>query len=477
VGGKGGLVHERTKVTALLQASHHAINAGDIGLAQALLARAEQEGADPGLLLSVRAALSMKTLDFTMALDLLEQAEALRPFDYLIPYNQGICLYELGRYPEAVAAHRRSLTINMNQPKAWMKLGGAYLVQQCWAEALACQERAVGLDSTDGELHCALGTTISILGDNAGAEAAYRRSMELSPGHHEPEIALGFVLLRAGKWEEGWRHFEARWKLRPFGAPWDYKPTQPWQGYAAGLVGKKVVLRSEQGYGDTIHFIRYLPLVMERATEVTVVVPPPLIRLIESMGTGAGLTNDQTYTDLDAIDLPLMSLPRVFGTTPENVPPPAHFNVTPRKIEGARIGLCWQGGSRPHDPIAHADDLRRSVPPDVFAPIVEACAGQAISLQWEDVAAWGCEDWQDTAEIVAGLDLVVTVDTAIAHLAGSLGVKCWMLARAGGCWRWLSQGTTTVWYPATIIFRQQVLGDWRPTVAGVADLVKEWRKR
>jgi hypothetical protein len=164
----------------------------------------------------------------------------------------------------------------------------------------------------------------------------------------------------------------------------------------------------------------------------------------------------------------LMSLPQVFGTTLGNCPPPARFLVEEKDV-GARVGVCWHGGAREEEPIANADDKRRSIPVEVFQPIIDAAGDRVISLQQEHL---GTADWLETAEIVAGLDLVITVDTAMAHLAASLGVETWILLRSGGCWRWLTKGDKTVWYPSARLYRQEALSDWRPVVQRVvADLV------
>ena len=459
----------------LLRQAHAALNIGDVFLADVLLGRARAAGCDEAPLLSLTAGVHMRKREFGRALEYLSAASRLRPLDFAVSFNQGLCFYELGRFEDAIQAHRRSLKLNMNHAKGWMKLGASHLVLQHWADALACQERAVALDPNDAELRCSLATTMSLLSDDENAEAEYRRSLELQPGKHEPEIALGFILLRQGKWVEGWQRFEARWQLRPFGAPWDWKPTRPWQGEASNMAGRDVVLRSEMGFGDTLHFIRYLPLVAAIAKSVTMVTPPPLRSLIEtSYGDLATVTTEIAFRQDGAIDVPLMSLPRVFNTTLESVPMPAVFTVKPRKI-GARIGVCWQGGPRPEDAIAHADDQRRSIPEAQFRPIIDACDGSAMSLQWEDLQGWGCKDWRDTAEIVAGLDLVITVDTAMAHLAGSLGIETWCLLRAGGCWRWLLHGDTTVWYPLMRLYRQVALGEWGPTITRVVDDLGQWR--
>ena len=449
------------------------LNSGDVLGAEAVLSQLVVLPDRLGELLALRAGLQMRKRDFAGALATLDALLPLRPFDHFLHYNRGLVLYELGRFAEAAAAQRNGLKFNFQFAKGWMKLGACHLLSENWAEALACYERAVALEPEDAELHIGMGTMLSLLDADEDAVASYRRALALNPAAPEAEIGLGFALLKCGQWAEGWERFERRWELRPFGAPWDYKPSKPWQGDAAGLQGMRVVLRAEQGFGDTLHFIRYLQMVVGMTADVAVQVPASMLRLVKGMGyetVDVTLSPERRHQDRD---FPLMSLPRVFGTTLESVPPPADFRVKPRRIEGARVGVCWAGGARPEDPPAHADDKRRSIPVEQFQPIIDACGGRAISLLQYDLAPWGAADWLDTAEIVAGLELVVTVDTAIAHLAGSLGVETWVLLRAGGCWRWLgpSAGDRTPWYPTMRLYRQTALGEWGNVIERVvADL-------
>jgi hypothetical protein len=233
--------------------------------------------------------------------------------------------------------------------------------------------------------------------------------------------------------------------------------------------GKSVLLYAEQGYGDTIHFARYVPLVAEIAAKVWLVERPAMRRLSAKLGVDL-LEFGAELPEHDIV-VSLMSLPRAFGTTLENVPAPAKYVVSPRKVP-TRIGVCWHGGSRPDDPMAHVDDLRRSLTWEQFKPIVDACEG-AVSLQEEHLGRWGCKDWLDTAELVAGLDLVISVDTAILHLAASLGVPTFGLMRASGCWRWLSNGDSTVWYPGMRLFRQPIHGEWGSVVESVVNALGE----
>nr|WP_294526261.1 tetratricopeptide repeat-containing glycosyltransferase family protein [uncultured Rhodopila sp.] len=415
-----------------------------------------------------------ETRQFPLANELLTDVITEQRHNYTFHFTQGVCLYEMGRFDEAAEAHQRALTLNFSHAKGWLKLGACHLVRQRWPEALACYERGVNLDPNDAELLIGFGTMVTILGDDAGAEKQYRKALKLNPKAWEAEVALGFVLLRSGKWTEGWARFEKRWRLPQFAALGP--ATRMWTGAPRQLAGKRVVVICEQGFGDTFQFARYLPLLVRAvgSENVTLMCPPALERILGTLvapGVHIQVQNRDPMPEHDILTA-LMSLPHIFETTLRNVPPPARYGITARPT-GARIGVCWHGGARVEEPLANADDQRRSVPLEVFQPIIDAAGGQAISLQQEDLLAWGCKDWVDTAEIIAGLDLVITVDTAIAHLAASLGIETWILCRAGGCWRWLSTGDTTVWYPSVRLFRQTVLSDWAPCVERVAAELRE----
>lgn len=409
---------------------------------------------------------------FSEAYEILLMQQGQRPGDFTVPFNLGMCAYETGRFPDAADHYRRSLVLNWSYAKTWMKLAACHLVQQNWAEALACYERASALAPKDAEVCIGLGTMLSVLEDNEGAIRSYRKTLQLNPKGWEAEVALGFVLLRSGQWTEGWKRFEKRHQLRQLKAA-SGSGVALWVGPPRALSGKRVLVVCEQGFGDSLQFCRYLALVAGRAEICYLRCPPSLVHLFGSLPDVILISDGSPLPDYDIVTA-LMSLPLIFGTTLNNVPPPARFNVASRRIPGARIGLCWHGGARHSEPLAHADDKRRSVPLETFQPVIEACGGQAVSLQEEDLRDWGVKDWQDTADIIAGLDLVVTVDTAIAHLAASLGVETWILCRAGGCWRWLSEGDRTVWYPSTKLYRQRELSNWHPTVQMVAADLEEW---
>jgi hypothetical protein len=301
----------------------------------------------------------------------------------------------------------------------------------------------------------------------------------------QAEYNLAMALLAAGDWAEGWQRFEARWRVKPT-TPW----VRPWEKLWDGspLAGRHLLAHAEQGFGDTLQFVRYLPLLRDRGARITLAAPPPLLRLLRASLPGiAVITKGDDLPRWD-VHVPLMSLPRLFGTTPATVPATVPYLDWPqpdpkppaRPGIGPTIGIVWAGNR--HDP----EDRYRSLPPAALAALLARLRhGTVVSLQHEgenlldtlpEAAAvvrrgGGLRDFADTAAVVAGLDLVITVDTAVAHLAGALGRPVWLLLAQGGDWRWLAvdgpSPQTSLWYPTMRLFRQPSPGDWDAVLAAV----------
>lgn len=463
----------------LCKAAFNAIYSGDLDKALLLIADAETAAEPAVMTTTLRGGIHLRRQEWQAALPYFMQARQIDPDDFISCMNAGMCLFELGHYEMAREYYRAGLLRNTHVAKLWMKLGACNVMLQDWMEALACYERGVALDENDGECHRGLATAFSVLGHDAAALHHYRVARDLNGGDDpDSESGEAFTLLRMGHWVEGWPHFEARWRIGAR-APekQDYRGRPRFTGTLNDLRGKRVLLRVEQGYGDTIQFSRYIPMVAEVASEVHFEVAPPLTRLFAGV---AGITSlferDGPAPEFDE-QTSLMSLPLLFRTTQEACPAPTDFRMSRVAAGGARIGVCWAGGPRPGDPLASAIDRRRSIPQEQFQPIVDAAkaaGAECFSLQLEHLGAG--TDWLDTAIVVAGYDLVIAVDTAVAHLAASLGVPTWMLSRYDACWRWRMTGDTTVWYPTMKLYRQKRLCEWSPVIDRVAADLREWAK-
>jgi len=355
----------------------------------------------------------------------------------------------------------------------------ANLLRQCgrFNEAEAHYCRALELMADSAEIRNNRAGTLERLQRYAEAEIDYRRALELKPRFAEARFNLGMLLLSAGRYTEGWEYYEAR--SEAFGEHGQL-PFPQWNG--EDLNGKTLLLLPEQGYGDTIQFVRYVPLLKARgAAKISVICKPvlaPLLRTVEGI--------DALITDPQALHVhdywaSLMSLPWRTGTTVESIPAKIPYvGVLTNRLEmwqarlpgdGLRVGLVWKGNA------GHENDAQRSLSHfSDLAPLWSVSGVRFISLQVGNAETQADEckvpqpalclgreirNFGDTAAIVAQLNLVICVDTAIAHVAGALGVACWlMLPQTGVDWRWHRTGTGSPWYPRDMFLFRQRQGGW-----------------
>ena len=369
-------------------------------------------------------------------------------------------------------------------------------------QSLACYDRALALHPDFPEALNSRGFVLQDRGLFQDALECFSRAVELAPEMAMARLNLGMLQLKLGKWKEGWDNYESRWTGSAEAAAGSLnRPACPlplWDSQAGlDTATKRLLVVTEQGFGDTFHFARYLPLVAQRFAKVGFVCSQPTQRLLEwSIGDRIAVFTRMPMDDLsyEAWDYqcPLMSLPRALGTRPNNVPTDlptlrasnmaaAHWRerlnlAAPGRL---RIGIAWAGRK------AHRYDARRSLHFGQIAPLLNDPRVTWVSLQkWApedtrpdipssvDWLDWTEElmDFADTAALVAELDLVVSIDSAMVHLAGALNKPIWMLDRFDNEWRWLHGREDSPWYPKLRIFRQSVFGEWEPVVqrAGAA---------
>ncbi|MDR3750632.1 MAG: tetratricopeptide repeat protein [Terracidiphilus sp.] len=352
-----------------------------------------------------------------------------------------------------------------------------------FAEAVEVFERAEALGSKPAASN--RGNSLLDMGRMEEALRAHEAAVKRDPVSAGAAYNLALTQLRLGEWERGWPGYETRWHFREVHrCPRVFRQPR-WRGEA--LEGRRVLLHAEQGLGDTIQFCRYATLVAARGGKVILQVQEPVERLLGSLpAVRAGLAETALLTgkapDFD-LECPLMSLPAVFGTTVETVPwPGAYLGADPQLVrerrmlftsDGPRVGLAWAGNSR------YKADRLRSMKLETLLPLLRTPGFSWISLQKgeaaeqlqglpDDVFVWDGSsqerDLAETAALVATLDLVVTTDTCIAHLAGAMGKPVWILLPHLGDWRWMQERETTPWYPTARLLRQKTPGDWAGVV-------------
>jgi len=418
-----------------------------------------------------------------------DRALAIKPDFAEVLNNRGNALHELKRYEEALASYDRALAIKPDYAYAFYNRGNALLGLGRPAGAEKSYREALALRPNYPEAHSNLGHTLSALGRAAEAVASCREALRLRPDFADAHNNLCLALLSTGQYDEGWKEHEWRWKTkhlsegaRDFSAP-------RWGGEAIG--DRVILLHAEQGLGDTLQFCRYVPLVASVA-RVVLEVQAPLVRLLSQLPAIEKIIARGDKLPPFDLQCPLLSLPRAFGTTLDTIPAAtpylaadpelaADWRERLARLDRLRVGLVWAGEKRLHPELA-AVDHRRSVALDTMAPLGEASGVSFISLQKGEPATQtanpphGMElhdftadlhDFADTAALIDGLDLVISVDTSVAHLAGALGKPVWLLNRFDTCWRWLLNRDDSPWYPQLRQFRQPAPGDWNSVIRAV----------
>ncbi len=400
-------------------------------------------------------------------------------------YNLGNLLFETGRFADAAAAFRTALVLCPDHADAANNLGSALIELGDYAGAEQCLRQAANRQPGQAVPRSNLGAALREMGQVVEAEACFVTALDLAGDTVPARNNLATTLLQTGRLREGWALYETRWETpslppRPF--------TEPlWQGETLG--DGVLLLHAEQGMGDTLQFCRYVRLAATRA-RVVLEVQSPLRRLLaRSLPEVEQIVCRGETLPRFSRQCPLLSLPRIFGTTLDSIPAeiPYLFPVPAEAaawqtrlaaLPGLRVGLAWRGNQ------AFADAKRKRDMDAAFLAMLRGLPGISfVSLQ-KDLSAeakataqsllpmtdWTPElnDFSHTAALVAGLDLVIAVDTAVIHLAGALGCPAWLLNRFDPCWRWLRDREDSPWYPTLRQFRQANSGDWGGVMQRVA---------
>jgi Flp pilus assembly protein TadD len=436
-------------------------------------------------------------------------------------YKKAVNFHNKGLIEEAISFYQKTIELNRNHSKAYFNLGVALQQTEFIDKAIACYEIATGLNQEFVEAHHNLGVAYNEKGlfdkaticfqrvlqlkpDHPGAyynlgntlvatgqfdEAlqSYQKATEIVPDFADAHWGIALINLRSGKFEEGWKGFEWRWKLKDINTERNF--SQPlWEG--SDITGKTLLLHAEQGLGDTIQFIRYAPLVALRGAKVILESQGELVSLLRKVeGLQMVCRQGESLPNFD-LHCPLLSLPFIFKTTlasiPDKIP---YITANPdlvekwhNKLSGddslLKIGIVWAGDTRPK--YGH----NRSCPLENFAPLSEIDNITFYSIQkggpsrqvftppkGMKIVDYSIEmtDFSETGALIENLDLIISVDTAVAHLSGALGKPTWIMLPFVSDWRWMLNRDNNPWYPTMRLFRQLNTGDWEPVIKRIKD--------
>lgn len=476
--------HQRGLLLQTLQRPHEALQSFDQALAI-------QSGSAPLHFARGTALQALARLD--EALHSYERAIALQS-DYAQAYsNRGVALLALRRPQDALASYDRAIALNPDYAEAHYNRALVLQALQRPDEALQAYDRAIALNPLHAQAHSDRGNVLEELRRLDEAQTSYEQAIALQPDHAQAHWNRSLLLLLKGDFERGWPLYEWRWEDPRLAASRRRWQQPQWTGQSS-LAGKTVLLHAEQGLGDTLQFCRYAALVQQLGAQVLLEVQPPLVPLLRGL---AGV--DHLFgkgDDLPPFDFhcPLLSLPLAFGTARDAVPSAIpYLDAQPDRVHrwehqigstGFRIGINWQGNA------ASKIDVGRSIPLTKFTPLLgipgvrlislQKGAGQAQLRPWEsDLAVETLgppfdDDgaFLDTAAVMMNCHLVITSDTAVAHLAGALGVPVWVALKHVPDWRWMLDREDSPWYPTMRLFRQTKRGDWDGVFEAIAAAVQ-----
>ena len=394
----------------------------------------------------------------------------------------GICYFDLAEYPKAIQAFEKTLQLQPKDAEIWFNLGLSYTKNQNLSQAIACYSTCVQHNPQHAKAYVALGDTHRAINQVDEAITHYMSAIHLR-GLDAKDLLfkLSQVLLVKGSWQEGFELFEHRIALDT--AAREHSALPRWHGQ--DLQGKRILVECEQGFGDSIQFSRYLQVLHRAGAQVSLACPAPLQSLFQLAFPDVHVLLPGQQIEISSVDYytPLMSLAWLCHTTPENVPYATSYLQAPQEnkkkwawlgqIQGLKVGLVWSG-----NPV-HKNDKNRSMDFETLIAGLPKNA-QYFSLQKSDdlpptsihhtltVLSKNIHDFADTSAICEHMDVVITVDTSIAHLSGALGRPTWVMLPFSPDWRWLLNRDDSVWYEHVKLFRQHSMGDWPSVVTRVA---------
>lgn len=467
---------------AMLAAAIEHHKAGRLAEAEALYARLPHHANA----LQFRGAIVHQQGNNELAIELIQQSLALDAANPLSQYHLGMVYATLSRYDEAIVYYRRAIALSPGFQAAYTNLGVALFEQGNYEEAIASYRTAIDLGPPSAALHVNLGNALKSINGIDEAAAQYTVANELDPDRRAGRLALAGVHLLRGDMEPGWECYEARWDTDGLKAG-KHRFAQPaWRGDAS-LRGKRLFLHAEQGIGDTLQMLRFVPLLAEMGAIILVEAQPALHALLTRLPHIAALSKMGDPVPEFDVHCPFLSLPRALKVRADYIPGEARCiradlaqvqamraALGPRTA--VRVGICWKGS--PHYPLDH----QRSMGLEPFKPLFALPGVQFFNLMPEGrdeflaaaggagvdlghVLDAGTAPFEETAALIEELDLVITCDTSLGHLAATLGKPVWLALPLVPDWRWMLEREDSPWYPNTRLFRQSVAGQWQQPFA------------
>lgn len=433
---------------------------------------------------------------FQEALACFEIVREVCPGDPRLLLYAGAALHGLGRLEDAVAVYRHALSAAPDYGELHNNLGNSLMASGRFAEAAECYSRAAALLPGSPVPVTANATALQALGRYRESEEKCRAALNIDSGFAAAHWNLALNLLTRGEYASGWREYEWRWQRADFTSPRRHLDRPLWDG--SPLHGRTILLHAEQGLGDVVQFVRYAPMVAGFGGKVLLECHPELVTLMRSVeGVTDAMAFDAAADSDFACHIPLLSLPRVFGTTLETIPSRIPYlsqsaaytskwqNLTALQRSRLKVGLVWAGKSYP-DPL-------RSCPWGEMKALLAINGVSFFSLQFGMAGRPGGErtdagdglvdltgkicDFSDTAALISQLDLIISIDTSVAHVAGAMGKQTWLLLPYAADWRWLLHRSDSPWYPTMTLFRQQIPGDWNGLITRVKLALISWIRK
>ena len=480
----------------LIQNALQHLQKNELDSASILLQKALESSPHNPDVLRLLSVVSALRFDYIGALELIDQVIALTPDNGIAHSNRGNILKELKRFEEALESVDKCIKLDPSYVEAYINKGNVLQDLHRYDEALECYDRAIALQPNYPEAYSNKGNALELLHRHREAMECFDMATTINPQYVDAYWHKALGQLSGGDYEAGWQNYEARWFKKDsikllYG-------NIPRLETLQNVAGKKILIWAEQGLGDTLQFCRYIQPLLELGASVTFVVQKPLMTVLGSLSKYCALTDSiNSESENFSYQSPLLSLPLLFETRVESIPAQKPYLICDEEKysqfasrlgggKGLKVGMVWNGGFRADHPELWAVNKRRNIELEQIAKLQDIPGVVFYSLQKGDPAEselmakketlWpgivNCVQWlndfSDTAALIENLDLIISVDTSTAHLAGALGKPVWILNRHDSCWRWLRGRSDSPWYPSAKIYQQSEPGNW----GSVLDQVK-----